>query len=167
MQCRRADPKRVRVAPPLTTAKQESWPWWCGNRRAGRLTNLTTPRPRSRALIWPTPASTPSKNCWRGESTGPSESYRCRIPRTQDLRSQGVAPGLRCSRIQRPQARPVTHWKEHSQAKLFGPKGRLCHTQRHTTASTEGGFCFLSLICIFSFKFLILLIFVFFCGGGC
>jgi hypothetical protein len=44
----------------------ESWPWWFGLRRAGRLTHTQLPaRPRSRALCWLTPASTPSVNCWR------------------------------------------------------------------------------------------------------
>ena len=30
------------MAPPFTREVQESWPWWCGCRRVGQLTNSVT-----------------------------------------------------------------------------------------------------------------------------
>ena len=41
---------------------------------------------------------------------------------------------------QRPQNRPMTHYKEHLQVKMYGQKGILCGTLWQTTASTR---CFL------------------------
>lgn len=34
--------RQEKLAPPLTWAKQKSWPLWHGCRTAGRLTNTTT-----------------------------------------------------------------------------------------------------------------------------
>lgn len=35
-------PQARELALPLTRAKQKSWPWWCGCRRAGGMTNSAT-----------------------------------------------------------------------------------------------------------------------------
>lgn len=34
--------KDRKTCPFLTWSKQKSWPWWCGCRSTGRLTNLAT-----------------------------------------------------------------------------------------------------------------------------
>jgi hypothetical protein len=43
----------------------ESSPWWCGYRRAGRLTNSATPQVQIQDLELANSTSTPPMNCWR------------------------------------------------------------------------------------------------------
>lgn len=108
-------------------AVQENWSWWLSSRRAGGWPTQLLPRPRYRALCWPTPTSTSSINCWRSWKDG---SYRSKAAGSPWHRATTGYPWevlVRvqcrwCSRSQRPQTRPMTQFNEHLQLSCLGKR---------------------------------------------
>jgi hypothetical protein len=114
------------------------------------------PRSWPRVLSWPPQHSR--------EGAGPA------APILQELRYTGQQQAIWgesqwgqhwwCSANQRPQTRPMTHWNEHFQVKLFEQKGTLCDTLCHATAfqGKHVKVSFIYFCCCLSLSF------VFFCG---
>jgi hypothetical protein len=107
----------------------ESWPWWRGHGRAGKLTNSATTQVLIQAFELAHPNIYPISELLEHVKGLVLQIQSCRVSMTQDnrisKRSPRENPRLMCSRNQRPQIRPMTHCNEHLQVKLFEQKSVL------------------------------------------